>query len=91
MFGLVSMSKNAEADGECNPPERNLCTQKGVDAGAAAEQYGTISTVAFIAAGALAAAGAVLWLTAPDNGPSVGVAPSAGPRGASLSITGRFW
>ncbi len=90
IFGLVSMSKNAEADGECKPPDRTLCTQKGVDAGEAAQSYGNVSTIAFIAGGALAAGGAVLWLTAPSDGTRVGVTPSAGPRGAWLSLTGRF-
>lgn len=91
VFGLVSMSKNDEADGECKPPDRKLCTQKGIDAGESATQYGNLSTIAFIAGGALLAGGAVLWFTAPESGTSVGVVPSAGPRGASLSLTGRFW
>lgn len=89
-FGLVSMSKNDEADAECKPPDHKLCTQKGLDAGEAATQAGNVSTIAFIAGGALALGGAVLWLTAPSGGTSVGVMPSAGPRGASLSFTGRF-
>lgn len=85
-FGLVAISKDDEADSECKPPDRTLCTQKGVDAGRASEDAGNVSTVAFIAGGALLAAGAVLYLTAPDRGPSVGLAPAVTPKSASLSL-----
>jgi hypothetical protein len=65
VFGLQTLS-NACTDGQptqgnagkpsCTPDERDAASEKG-----------TISTVAFVAGGALVAAGLVLWLTAPSG------------------------
>jgi hypothetical protein len=88
IFGLISMSKKSEADKECQPPDRKLCTQKGVDAGNAAITAGNVSTIGFIAGGVLVGAGAVLYFTAPSG--SVAVGPSASPGGASLVAVGTF-
>lgn len=68
VFGALAFSKKSEADSHCAPPDYRQCTRAGVDAGDASETFGTISTVAFIAGGALAVGGAVLYLTAPEHG-----------------------
>jgi hypothetical protein len=55
-----------------------------------AESWATASTIGFVAGGALAAGGAILFLTAPrgDRGPSVGLAPAA--QGTGVSLRGAF-
>jgi len=49
---------------------------------------GDISTVAFVAAGALAAGGVLIWLTAPRAPVAVSVMPS--PRAPGLLVSGTF-
>jgi hypothetical protein len=87
IFGLVSMNKRNEADSHCEPPDHKLCDAAGVDAGDKAITAGNISTVGFIAGGLLVAAGAALWFTAPSG---VAIAPSAGPNGGGVALSGRF-
>lgn len=55
-----------------------------------AVSWATASTIGFVAGGALAAGGVVLFLTAPkgDQGPSVGLAPAA--QGTGVSFRGAF-
>ncbi|MBX3206557.1 MAG: hypothetical protein KF764_15905 [Labilithrix sp.] len=90
IFGLMAISKQREADAECKPPERTLCTAAGVAAGEDGTTFGTVSTVAFIAGGALLAGGAVLYFTAPDASSRVGLAPSVGPSRGGLALHGTF-
>jgi hypothetical protein len=90
VFGVISMTQRDKADAACAPPDRRLCSASGVEAGDAAIAAGNASTVAFVLGGVLVAAGATLYLTAPSRG-SLAVAPSAGARGAALSLVGRFW
>ena len=87
--GLVSFSKKNEADQACTPPDRSRCTAQGVAASDAGMRAGTISTIGFIAGGALAAGGAIIYFTAP-SGSSVAIAPSATPHSAALALTGTF-
>jgi hypothetical protein len=90
-FGLVSLSKNSEADKECAPPDFRLCSAKGVEAGSSAESAGNVSTVAFVAGGLFLTGGLVLYLTAPSGrSTSLAVAPSVSAGGASCGLTGRF-
>lgn len=89
VFGLVSISKNNDADKECKPPDRKVCTQKGVDAGESAKSAGNVSTVAFIAGGALIATGVVVYFTAP-RGSSVALTPSVTPNSASIGLHTTF-
>jgi hypothetical protein len=60
------------------------CNQQGIDGHGDASTKGTLSTVFFVAGGVLAAAGAVVFFTAPSGSTQVGV----GPTGAYVS--GRF-
>jgi hypothetical protein len=65
-FGLVSVSKHADAMNTCSNP---VCTGPGAEAGVAlwndARKAGDLSTVAFIVGGAGVAGGLLLWFTAP--------------------------
>jgi hypothetical protein len=85
VFGAFAFSKQSEADSNCKAPDFTMCNPRGVDAGKSGETFGTISTIAFIAGGALAAGGAVLYLTAPEHGRvGLAIAPS------SVSLGGRW-
>lgn len=65
VFGVKAMSIGDQS-GSCKlGPNGNGCPQSAVDDQESARSAATISTIAFIAGGALAAAGAVLYLTAP--------------------------
>lgn len=78
IFGAFAFSKENEADSHCDPPDFTICRQEGVNAGKTSETYGNVSTVAFIAGGALAAGGAVLYFTAPNHGRvGLAIAPSS--------------
>ena len=89
IFGVLSISKNSEADKQCLPPDHTRCTAQGVDAGSSATTAGNVATGAFIAGGVLVAGGLVLYFTAP-NGNAVAVTPSASAHGAALGLTARF-
>lgn len=90
VFGLLSISKKNEADGQCRGPELELCTQQGVDDASTGRTFGNVSTIAFIAGTALAAGGVVLYFTAPDATTPVAIAPTFGPNAAALSLTAKF-
>lgn len=90
-FGLVASSKKSdyqqhEANGHCIDAQ---CASISKDAVSAA----TLSTIGFVAGGVLAAAGVVLWLTAPSNrteGRSAAIAPMAGPQGLGAGVSGSW-
>lgn len=86
VFGLVSKSTYDNAFHEChdNP---NACSPQGAQDGQTAHTQATISTVGFIAGGALLAGGAVLYFTAPKAG-AVEIAPSVGSKDAGLTVRG---
>lgn len=89
-FGLDASAKKSgyqqrETGGGCDAQCVSLSKQ--------AVTAATASTIAFIAGGALVAAGAVLWLTAPrERSEALGVAlvPMAGPQGAGAGLSGSF-
>jgi hypothetical protein len=95
-FGLQARSKWNGAD--C---PNNLCVSEADQTRAEdAKQFASISTWSFVAGGALMAAGAALWLTAPDgtNAREVAarrpmelrVVPAAGEGSAGLLVHGHF-
>jgi serine/threonine-protein kinase len=53
-----------------------------------AYSWATVSTITFVAGGALLAAGAIVFLTAPARGTSIGWTPT--PGGARVSVGGTF-
>lgn len=61
-FGLRTFSKWSEAESRCPGLQ---CDAQGFDAATAAQNSGTVSTIAFAAGGALVLGGAALYFTAP--------------------------
>jgi tetratricopeptide (TPR) repeat protein len=92
--GGLYLSKQAEVDERCDPaPEGGdeyLCdSQDAVDAAEAGKVLGTVNDVALFAGLGCAALGAVLLLTASDEGEAaVSLAPSR--SGIGLGLEGRF-
>ncbi len=83
------MSAHSDYEKSCGsnigaPP--NACNQTGVNGESDAATKGTISTIGFIAGGALVAGGAVLFFTAPTGVASVQL--GFGP--AFVSASGQF-
>lgn len=91
--GLMAIGKNNDAtalcanDGPCG-------SRAAVDAADSASTLGLISTISFIAGGALAATGGILLLTAPSgDSPKRGqirVAPSLGQSSGGVFVGGAF-
>ena len=86
-FGVVSINKGKQRDQLCS--SHIDCSPQAVDAANAAISAGNISTIGFVAGGALLAGGLVLWLT---GGSSEQQQPTAavsfGP--GAVAISGRF-
>jgi hypothetical protein len=87
IFGGLAFSKKSAADADCPGDNHRACTPQGKQESDDSTAFGNVSTAAFIAGGALALGGAVLYFTAPDHG-KVGwsVAPGLG----SLTVHGVF-
>jgi hypothetical protein len=88
--GIVAMSKSSDSEKLC--PNDGACgSRDAVDANQSARDMGTVSTIGFIAGGALLAAGAVLFFTAPPSAAKTGklhLTPIAGP--AAVGLRGTF-
>lgn len=69
-FGLQASSKWSDAKGKCTDYPYG-CGAEGADLRSSAHSQATLSTVAFVAGGALLATGVVLYLTAPSQKQSV--------------------
>lgn len=91
-FGLQAMTRNDESKEVCRT--ETLCSPNGVTLREDAQEAGTISTIAFIAGGALLASGIVLYVL-PDADSETGarrhfyVAGGLG-AGPSVEIGGQF-
>lgn len=85
-FGLRASSTYTDAKARC-PSGPTSCDAEGVRGGAQAHDQANVSTIAFIAGGALLAGGVIVYLTAPKAG-AVGIQPTAGPTGAGLRLGG---
>ena len=96
IFGLKAKGTYNDAVGGCNAEHQ--CPQSGLDKADDASSQATISTISFIAGGALLAGGAVLYLTAPRAAPAAGSAASArdvhlslgGPGACGMTLGGAF-
>jgi hypothetical protein len=83
-FGLVALSKRDDAEKIC---PGNLCPDTtGSSKWSDAKTAGNVATVAFVVGGVSAAAGVVLWLTAPSVGQGVRVGFGPG----SVQVGGRW-
>jgi hypothetical protein len=95
ILGLMATSAQSEADKECDPGGVR-CTHAGFEKNQDAHSAATISTISFIAGGALLAGGAVLYFTAPKDAPKsaalqrvrIGAAPA--PGGGAFTIGGAW-
>jgi hypothetical protein len=99
VFGAVAASDWSSAKAYCAGKSRSCQTGgPGAEDEASAQSKATVSTVGFIAGGALAAAGVVLFLTAPRRSSGdepasargVELVPTGGPGGADLTIRASF-
>lgn len=84
-FGLRASSKWSDAKEKCTDYPYG-CGAEGTDLRSSASSAGAVSTIAFVAGGALIATGVVLYLTAPSKKESVAL--SVGPQ--SLFVQGNF-
>jgi hypothetical protein len=88
VFGILAKSTYDKATSltEC-PMVPNGCAVDGFNDGKTAHSQATVSTVAFIAGGALLATGGVLVFTAPRG---VTVSPTVGLQSAGVGVNGSF-
>lgn len=85
-FGIDAISKNNTSNQTgCSG---NTCTQGAYTTRQDAISSATVSTVAFVAGGVLAAAGITLWLVAPKGDAAAQVTPVALSGGGGLTLTG---
>jgi hypothetical protein len=100
VFGLLAFSSWSKSQSECHRPATPANCHSPHDAGAdhdAAMTSATVSTVTYIAGGALTAAGLAVWMAARhEAGPPpmptgiTRVAPSVGPHLACIELQGAF-
>jgi hypothetical protein len=92
-FGLRALGQKADSEPACNGQDQ-CTTQAGYDARKSAVRSASISTIAFVAGGVLAAGGITLYLVGqPGNSQHAShltVTPAVLPVGASVWLTGRF-
>jgi hypothetical protein len=94
VFGVVARSHNADAKAlcggdvdRCDPARTNEAQAKVDDARSAAN----VSTAAFIAGGAMVAAGVILYVTAPKaERRAVSIAPLVDATTTGLVLSGRY-
>jgi hypothetical protein len=94
VFGLVASGKKSDAGKDCSA-DLSRCDSAGVSDMNSARSSAAISTVGFIAGGALLVGGVVLYLTAPkpgrdDDGKTVGLRLTPNASGANLSFGGAW-
>ncbi len=93
VLGLMAISKNGDsnADGHC---DATGCDATGTSLRNTALHDATVSTIAFVAGGVLAAAGIVLVLTAPHAKATTAgrleLSPTASPNSAALNLGGSW-
>ena len=93
MFAVLALNDKSASQDDC---DHDACNQDGLDKRNAARANGNRATVAFIAAGALAAAGVVLYVTGGHGDVDsteharVQVVPVIGPGGAGVLASGRL-
>lgn len=89
IFGLVAMNHEKKARDVCTD---NLCdpSSDGVDRTNKAQTAALVSTIGFVAGGALLAGGLVLYFTAPKTGEVATLQIGGRPGGASLTLGAKF-
>lgn len=94
IFGLNALSRDKDASTYCS---RSTCTDpRGIELASDAHTLGNLSTVSFVAGGALTAIGAVIYLVGPSPGkaaksmPAFHVEPSISPHAGMVVASGAF-
>ena len=82
IFGVRALGLKDDSSSLCRTNDH--CAQEGLSLRNSARASGTASTIGFVAGGALAAAGLVLYLTAPER---QGIKASAGLAGGTAGVT----
>jgi hypothetical protein len=92
VFGILAINKNSDSKANDNC-DSNGCGPTGLQLRNEALNDATASTVAFAIGAGAAAAGVILWLTAPATAPTTGVlrvAPTLGPGQGGVSLAGAW-
>jgi hypothetical protein len=93
-FGFRAMSKNDDSKAHCDPNDETSCTEQGVSLREDAFTAADTATGLFIAGGALAATGLVVFLTAPSSPEKAATAPAlrlmASGSSAKLTLGGAW-
>jgi len=90
-FGLAAIHSNSQSKSYCNASNANDCYPTSVSLHNDALNEAKISTITFIAGGALLAAGAVFYLTAPDDkSSSLHASVGLSPNSTKLSLGGSW-
>lgn len=87
--GVLALSAKSDVEAQCNTPNKKCTTAEGNAALSRGQSMATISTVSFIAGGALVASGVALFFILP-SGKKAAIAPAFTPGGASLSAAAAF-
>jgi hypothetical protein len=95
IFGLMTSSEINQQKTDCASPTSCPNRARATSDHSAGSSDGAISTVAFIAGGALLAAGGILFFMggqAPESTATTGlvITPGVGPGGGGMSIRGKF-
>lgn len=89
VFGLAAMSKRSEAIAACHDSDPARCQDRDkTGLWDDAKTSGNVSTIAFVAGGALALGGAALWLFAPSRSVTINGAVDA--HAAAIDVRGVF-
>jgi hypothetical protein len=92
-FGLIAKGQWNDALSHCKGGDPTRCDASGISTGGDASRSATISTVGFVAGGAVIATALVVFLTSPSakKAPvAVRLAPAIGLDGARGVVEGRF-
>jgi len=84
IFGLMAKSHLSDAGPHCNG---TVCDTTGLSDLNDATSAATVSTIAFIAGGAVLAGGVVLYLVAPRGSPGTGLVVAPGSAGSVAGLT----
>ncbi len=91
VFGVEAVSKNNQALQPANCPTSSACRPSGLALTNDAFTDATVSTIAFVAGGALVVGGAVLWLTSPSpRATGLRVVPQVGLSSGGVRVEGAW-
>lgn len=89
IFAIMSKVKYDNALSSNCGGDPNRCSSQGIAEGRAAHRQATVATVGFVAAGALLAAGAVLYFTGSGSS-GLALSPTGGGEGLAVMGMGRW-